>query len=110
LILAPTITIRDQWIDRPVDLFLPPGSGKPTWVSTELRSPWFLTVATYQALHAVCSGESEEQTPQIEAVENGDPKHQMFEPPNHGIDANHGAQGHVPLPEAFTQARFGTRS
>jgi hypothetical protein len=60
LVLAPTITIRDQWVDRLVDLFLPPGSGRPAWVSTELRSPAFLTVATYQALHAVCSGEPED--------------------------------------------------
>jgi len=72
LVLAPTITIRDQWVDRLVDLFLPPGSGRPAWVSTELRSPAFLTVATYQALHALCSGEPEEQAQPIEAEENGD--------------------------------------
>ena len=48
LVLAPTITIRDQWVDRLVDLFLPPGSDRPAWVSTELRSPAFLTIATYQ--------------------------------------------------------------
>src|SRR5215469_13869373 len=63
LVLAPTITIRDQWIDRLVELFLPPGNGAPAWVSTDLRSPAFLTVATYQALHAVCSGEPEQQAP-----------------------------------------------
>src|ERR1700721_379170 len=72
LVLAPTITIRDQWIDRLVDLFLPPGSGRPAWVSTELRSPAFLTVAPYQALHALCSGESEEQAQPLEAEENVD--------------------------------------
>src|SRR5215472_3759348 len=33
LVLAPTITIRDQWVDRLLELFLPPGSGRPTWVS-----------------------------------------------------------------------------
>src|SRR5215469_14257223 len=63
LVLAPTITIRDQWVDRLVELFLPPGNGRPTWLSTDLRSPAFLTVATYQALHAVCSGEPEQQAP-----------------------------------------------
>src|SRR5436309_12339462 len=57
LVLAPTITIRDQWVDRLIELFLPLGNGKPAWVSTELRSPAFLTVVTYQALHAVCSGQ-----------------------------------------------------
>jgi superfamily II DNA or RNA helicase len=108
LVLAPTITIRDQWVDRLVDLFLPPGSGRPAWVSTELRSPAFLTVATYQALYALCSGEPEEQAQTIEAEENGDSKNHVFERPNNGFDANHVVQDHVPLPEAFAQAKFGT--
>ena len=108
LVLAPTITIRDQWVDRLVDLFLPPGSGRPAWVSTELRSPAFLTVATYQALHALCSGEPEEQEEPIEAEENGDPKNHVSERPTNGFDANHVVQEHVPLPEAFAQAKFGT--
>jgi superfamily II DNA or RNA helicase len=107
LVLAPTITIRDQWVDRLVDLFLPLGIGRPAWVSTELRSPAFLTVATYQALHALCSGEPGEQAQLIEAEENGDSKNHELEPLNNGIDANHGAQGHIPLPEAFTEAKFG---
>src|SRR6266853_5369136 len=42
LVLAPTITIRDQWVDRLVGLFLPPGLGNPEWVSTELKKPAFL--------------------------------------------------------------------
>lgn len=108
LVLAPTITIRDQWVDRLVDLFLPPGSGRPAWVSTELRSPAFLTVATYQALHALCSGEPEEQQQPIEAEENGDSENHVFERPNNGFDANHVVREHVPLPEAFAQAKFGT--
>jgi len=108
LVLAPTITIRDQWVDRLVGLFLPPGSGRPAWVSTELRSPAFLTVATYQALHALCSGEPDEQAQPIEAEENGDSNKRLFEPLNNGTDANHVVQEHVPLPEAFAQAKFGT--
>src|SRR5215813_13415113 len=60
LVLAPTITIRDQWVDRLVELFLAPGSHRPEWVSTDLHNPMFLTVATYQALHAVCSGQPDE--------------------------------------------------
>src|SRR5438477_2558040 len=70
LVLAPTITIRDQWVDRLVDLFLPPGLGKPEFVSTELKKPAFLTVATYQALHSAYSGEPEEP-PSTESDENG---------------------------------------
>jgi len=59
LVLAPTLTIRDQWVDRLVDLFLPPLAGRPPWVSTELRKPALLTVATYQALHTAYSGGAE---------------------------------------------------
>src|ERR1700740_1830027 len=33
-VLAPTITIRNQWADRLVQYFLPHGSPKPDWVST----------------------------------------------------------------------------
>src|SRR5438309_10240620 len=34
LILAPTITIRDQWAQRVLDHFLPPDSTEPDWLST----------------------------------------------------------------------------
>ena len=65
-----------------------------------------MTVATYQALHALCAGEPEEQAQPIEAEENGDSKNHVFEPLNNGTDANQGAQGHILLPEAFTEAKF----
>ncbi len=51
LILSPTLTIRNQWIERLVGLFMPPGSRRPDWVSTDVRTPALLTAATYQALH-----------------------------------------------------------
>src|ERR1700728_1734053 len=79
LVLAPTITIRDQWVDRLVNLFLPPGSSKPAWVSTELRNPAFLTITTYQALHAVCSDEPEEPAQPSESEENGDSRNHQLE-------------------------------
>ena len=60
LVLAPTITIRNQWAERLVQYFLSHGSPKPDWVSTNIRHPELLTIATYQALHALCSGELEE--------------------------------------------------
>jgi superfamily II DNA or RNA helicase len=56
LILAPTITIRNQWIDRLVHLFLPEGATRPDWVSTDVRRPRLLTVVTYQALHMAHTG------------------------------------------------------
>ena len=60
LVLAPTITIRNQWAERLVQYFLPQGSPKPDWVSTNIRRPELLTIATYQALHALCAGGLEE--------------------------------------------------
>src|SRR5215469_6821266 len=59
LVLAPTITIRDQWVQRLEEHFLTDGQQQPQWVSTDLRNPEKLTVATYQALHALCAGEFE---------------------------------------------------
>jgi superfamily II DNA or RNA helicase len=103
LVLAPTVTIRDQWVDRLVDLFLPEGSVKPGWVSTELRNPALLTVATYQALHAVCSGESE-QGEQIDGEENGEARSHHGDSPSDGAGVN---QGHISLPNVFTEAAFG---
>jgi len=51
LILAPTIAIRNQWVQRFTELFLQVDS-KPDWISREIKKPGFLTVSTYQALHA----------------------------------------------------------
>ena len=51
LILAPTITIRNQWILRFCELFLQ-STEIPAWVSKDIRVPSFLTVSTYQGLHA----------------------------------------------------------
>jgi superfamily II DNA or RNA helicase len=52
LVLAPTRTIRDQWLARLVPLFLsePPRQGE---VSRELDALAGMTTTTYQALHAL---------------------------------------------------------
>lgn len=52
LILAPTITVRDQWADRFAELFLNSNGRHPRWLSMDLGQPGFMTVTTYQALHA----------------------------------------------------------
>lgn len=70
LILAPTITIRNQWIERLVQCFFPAGTPQPDWVSTDIRHPELLTVATYQALHALCSGELEKTEDLYDDEEN----------------------------------------
>lgn len=53
LILAPTIAVRNQWVDRFCELFLQTGQ-VPEWISCDIRRPAFLTVSTYQSLHAAC--------------------------------------------------------
>lgn len=58
LILAPTIAIRNQWVQRFCELFLQTDQ-KPAWISSSIRKPQFVTVSTYQGLHAACSGEQE---------------------------------------------------
>ncbi len=58
LVLAPTLAIRDQWVDRFVDLFLSGSRGRPDWISTDLYRPGFMTVGTYQGLHQLASARS----------------------------------------------------
>ena len=51
LIFAPTIAIRNQWVDRFTEMFLQQEK-TPDWISFDIKNPKFLTVSTYQALHA----------------------------------------------------------
>jgi superfamily II DNA or RNA helicase len=54
LIFAPTIAIRNQWIQRFCELFLQQDE-TPDWISRNIRKPAFLTVSTYQGLYAACN-------------------------------------------------------
>jgi superfamily II DNA or RNA helicase len=60
LVLAPTIAIRNQWIQRFCELFLQVAH-VPDWISQDIRNPGFLTIVTYQGLHAACNGLSPEE-------------------------------------------------
>ena len=50
LVLAPTLAIRNQWKDRFVELFL--NEQEVDWISMDIHQPKFLTISTYQGLHA----------------------------------------------------------
>lgn len=78
LILAPTVAIRNQWIQRFCSLFLQTDS-VPAWISKDIRNPKFLTVATYQGLHAACSND---KTPEyiFEEEENIDDENEEATP------------------------------
>ncbi|UXX80342.1 DEAD/DEAH box helicase family protein [Reichenbachiella carrageenanivorans] len=75
LILAPTIAIRNQWIQRFCELFLQ-SDQRPSWISNHIQSPGFVTVSTYQGLHAACSGEQEleDELDELEAKEHSKPR------------------------------------
>lgn len=77
LILSPTITIRNQWIQRFCELFLQT-SQLPEWISTDIRNPRFMTVITYQGLHAACNNTTED-------VEESTGEDSPLEDENNGI-------------------------
>ncbi len=65
LILAPTLAIKNQWLDRFLELFLQ-DSVVPDWISMKLSDPKFLTITTYQALHSAMTNQgSEEESGEI---------------------------------------------
>lgn len=65
LVLAPTITIRDQWIDRFATHFqnaADPQADPRAWCSTSLHHPAHITVITYQALFSAYTRALDEET------------------------------------------------
>jgi superfamily II DNA or RNA helicase len=52
LVLAPTLAIREQWVRRLIDDFLPAGFDEIFWLSRNISKPRELTVTTYQSLGA----------------------------------------------------------
>ena len=52
LILAPSVTIREQWKDRIVEGFLCEGLNPDDYISQDLKKPKAITIANYQALHS----------------------------------------------------------
>ena len=51
LVFCPTLAIRDQWVERLVDLFMEDDKA-PKWISKDIKQPGFFTVSTYQGLHS----------------------------------------------------------
>ncbi len=52
LVMAPSITIREQWVQRIVEGFLCDGINPEDYISQDLKNPRAITVCTYQALHS----------------------------------------------------------
>ncbi|UZT96902.1 DEAD/DEAH box helicase family protein [Chryseobacterium fluminis] len=60
LIVAPTLAIRNQWVHRFCELFLQRES-VPDWLSTDIKNLGFVTVTTYQGVHAACNNLNENE-------------------------------------------------
>ncbi len=72
LILVPTITIRQQWIERIEEAFLNEDIDASLYLSEDLKDLKFITVSTYQAIHSAMS----QYQGIIEEDENEFDKHQ----------------------------------
>lgn len=75
LILAPTIAIRNQWVERFCELFLQIDQ-RPEWISTSIKDPKLVTVSTYQGLHAACTDgkEIEDEFDELESESSEEDK------------------------------------
>lgn len=56
LVLSPSINIRNQWIQRIADAYLPEGVDAEAVLSNNIRKPALITAITYQALHSCMTG------------------------------------------------------
>ena len=105
LILSPTITIRDQWVDRFVQLFLPAPHVKPDWISFDLDHPAFMTVSTYQALHSLHAGGSASSESEEESEEDDGTEDENESPPvRRSKSKNRGRNPFAPLRRAGIRA------
>lgn len=91
LILAPTLTIKTQWVERFVQLFLNK-TEVPDWISTDIRNPRFLTVCTYQALHSLLS-KTDKSSVEQEKEENGDLENEQEEIAGTEVSHEEGLEG-----------------
>ncbi len=69
LILSPSITIRQQWLERITSGFLEPGVAPEDWLSNDLKQMKPMTAITYQALYSAMRhyrGELEEDGEETE--------------------------------------------
>ncbi|SDB87009.1 DEAD/DEAH box helicase family protein [Shouchella lonarensis] len=78
LILAPTLTIKDQWASRFTELFLQ-SEQQPEWVSTNIKRPAYVTITTYQALHSLYQLQKNRQLAKGEEL-NGLEEEELHEP------------------------------
>lgn len=76
LILAPTLTIRAQWISRIKESFLK--DNEDNILSTDIRHPSFITVITYQSLLAAFCGKEDSEQEQQEFLQEEEENKKEF--------------------------------
>ncbi len=64
IVLAPTITIRNQWASRLIENFTT-SEESPEWLSTDIKNPRHITISTYQGLFSILKN-SEPEPEQID--------------------------------------------
>lgn len=72
LILSPSINIRNQWLKRIEEAFLPEHTDTTGILSDSIRKPALITAITYQALHSCMTGKgknSGQKTAETDAQE-----------------------------------------
>ena len=72
LVLAPSITIREQWVDRIAEAFLIDGLNAGDYLSQDLKEPRVITIVTYQSLHSAVKRLKATDTPNTEADDDND--------------------------------------
>lgn len=60
LIVAPTLAVKNQWIQRFCEFFLDT-EVVPDWISGDIKNPGLITVTTYQGIHAASGYVDEEE-------------------------------------------------
>lgn len=68
LILAPSINIRDQWLARIREAYIPEGMEPEGFLSGTIKAPGVITAITYQALHSGITKAKGEEGKEPEAV------------------------------------------
>lgn len=74
LILSPSINIRDQWLARIREAYIPEGTETEGLLSNSIKEPGAITAITYQALHSGMTkkkGKEAESGTAEEAAESG---------------------------------------
>ena len=66
LILAPNLTIRNQWAERLIKDFMDGQS--PEWLTFDIKQPQFLTISTYQGLHAAAKADANQLIANLKSI------------------------------------------